>query len=238
MNLNVRDSSFDFPDILRQAFFSMLKQVWTALPGEIVSFDAEKQTAEIQPTIKIKENVAGELKEFTLPILPDVPVCFPHGGGFAFSFPLKKGDEVLIVFSSRCIDGWFSSGGVQSESEERLHSLSDAFAIPGPFSQKKKLAAFNSGAVEIRTEDGKTKVSLSSSGIDLETEKDVKIRAASVEIKDDVTIDGVKFLDHTHDITAAAQVTAPQYILTPNCFTGLDTDTFPYGSTAKVKTTP
>lgn len=230
--------TFDLPDLIRQAFFSMIQDVWTALPGEIVSFDAEKQTAEVQPTIKIKTKISGEVQEFTLPILPDVPVVFPHGGGFSLTFPVKKGDECLLVFSARCIDGWWNSGGVQSEAEIRNHSLSDGFALLGPCSQKKKISNYSTSEVVLKKIDDSSRIAISDNGIQIETEKNVKIKAASVEIKDDVTIDGVKFLDHTHDITAAAQVTAPQYILTPNCFTGLDTDAFPYGQTAKVKTTP
>lgn len=236
--MDMVQETFDFTDLIRQAFFSMIQDVWTALPGEIVSFDETKQTVEVQPTIKIKTKLAGEIQEFTLPVLPDIPIVFPHGGGFSLTFPVKKGDECLLVFSSRCIDGWWNSGGIQSEAEIRNHSLSDGFAIIGPVSKRNMIHDYDNSGIVIKKLDNSSKITINDSGIQIETEKNVKIKAASIDIKDDVTIDGVKFLDHTHDITAASQVTAPQYILTPNCFTGLNTDAFPYGQTAKVKTTP
>lgn len=54
-----------------------------------------------------------------LPILPDVPVVFPGGGGFALTFPVAAGDECLVVFASRCIDAWWQSGGVGEPMEPR-----------------------------------------------------------------------------------------------------------------------
>ena len=54
-------------DALNRDFFSSLH---CALPGNVVSFDAENQTAEIQPAVRM-----GSL---VYPVLADVPVFYTH----------------------------------------------------------------------------------------------------------------------------------------------------------------
>ena len=47
------------------------------------------------------------------------------------TFPVKPGDECLLVFNERCIDGWWQSGGSSEPLDYRQHDLSDAVAIMG-----------------------------------------------------------------------------------------------------------
>jgi hypothetical protein len=86
----------------------------------------------------------------------DVPVCFPRGGGCTLTFPVTQGDEALIVFSSRCIDSWWQSGGIQVQAELRMHDLSDGFAIPGPFSQATRIGGWSGNSTQLRSNDGST----------------------------------------------------------------------------------
>ncbi len=101
-------------ELLRRDFFSSLH---CALPGNIVSFDAEKQTAEIQPAVK--------LGSITYPILSDVPVFMP------VQFEVNPGDACLVVFADIDIDAWLSSGEPAVPGSARKHSLSDGFAFVG-----------------------------------------------------------------------------------------------------------
>src|ERR1700735_994974 len=79
-------------------------QIWTCLPGIIQSFNAAKMTCEVQPTIQGQfRNQQGVYQNVTMPLCVDCPVVFPGGGGFIATFPVASGDEVLIVFASRCI---------------------------------------------------------------------------------------------------------------------------------------
>lgn len=129
----------------------------TCLPGIIVSFDAQKQTAQVQPAIK---RIFIDVGPVDLPICVDVPVQFPRGGNFVLTFPVAPGDECLLVFSERAIDFWWDQGGVQLPSEFRLHDLSDAFAIMGVSSKPKMVSNFSTDAAELRSLDGSTKVRL------------------------------------------------------------------------------
>lgn len=138
---------------LKKQVSSMLR---VALPGTVESFDAETVTATIQ--LGILGLSDGESK--ALSVLNDVPVMFPRGGGCSLTFPVNKGDECLVIFADRCIDFWWQSGGVQEPVDGRMHDLSDAFCIVGPQSQAKKIGGISTSAVELRSDDGETKLSL------------------------------------------------------------------------------
>src|SRR5581483_1614254 len=92
--------------------------IWTTLPASVNSFNANKLTVEAQPTIQAQiHQPDGTWVDTTLPLCVDCPVMYPGGGGFTLTFPLVKGDEGLLIFSARCIDSWWQSGGVQTQAE-------------------------------------------------------------------------------------------------------------------------
>ncbi len=137
------------------------EQIRVALPGIIQSFDPELVTAVVQPAIRyVERDSDGNKSTKDYPLLVDVPVVFPRGGGCTLTFPVKEGDECLVIFADRCIDFWWQSGGVQEPVDGRMHDLSDAFAIVGPRSQAKKISGISTSAVELRSDDGATKLSL------------------------------------------------------------------------------
>lgn len=141
---------------LKKQVSSMLR---VALPGTVESFDAETVTATIQ--LGILGLSDGE--STALSVLNDVPVSFPRGGGCSLTFPVEKGDECLVIFADRSIDFWWQSGGIQEPVDDRMHDLSDAFCIVGPQSQAKKISGISTSAVELRSDDGGTKLSLNPS---------------------------------------------------------------------------
>lgn len=121
-----------------------------ALPGIIQSFDPVAVTCVVQPAIK--GTVSNE--SANLPLIVDVPVIFPRGGGVTLTFPVKAGDECLLVFADRCIDFWWQNGGIQEPVSDRMHHLADAFAIVGPQSQARKISGISTTAAQLRTDDG------------------------------------------------------------------------------------
>lgn len=136
-------------------------RVWTALPAIVTSFDAENLTCEVQPAIQGKRVLEdGTVQVVNLPILLDCPVVFPHAGGCSLTFPIKTGDECLVVFSARAIDFWWQQGGVQPPAETRMHDLSDGFVIPGPWSQATKIKNVSTEAVELRSDDRQAWISI------------------------------------------------------------------------------
>lgn len=130
--------------------------IWTALPGIVQSVDYDAVTCEVQLAIKAPITDENGVQTFVdLPVLPDVPIVFPRAGGFIITMPLDVGDEVLVVFASRCIDAWWQNSGIQKPMEARMHDLSDGFAIPGPCSQMRLPdSAFSDERIEIRNDAG------------------------------------------------------------------------------------
>lgn len=157
---------YDDPEVMLRAMLAGLQSmVWTALPGAIVSFDAEAVTAVVQPGIAgVVSTQDGKTKSVNMPVLVDVPVVFPRGGGCTLTFPVAAGDECLIVFASRAIDGWAQSGGVQTPSDSRKHALSDAIVILGPQSQANKISGISTSTTQLRSDDGSTYVELDATG--------------------------------------------------------------------------
>lgn len=138
-----------------------LKELHTCLPGVIVAFDPEKQTAQVQPTI---QRIFTEKGAVNLPVCVDVPVQFPGGGDFFLTFPVKAGDECILWFSERAIDNWHMTGGTAPPAEYRLHDLSDGMAMVGLNNQLKKIPEFNPADVELRDRDRTVRVTMKHDG--------------------------------------------------------------------------
>ncbi|MGA9606993.1 MAG: Gp138 family membrane-puncturing spike protein [Rouxiella badensis] len=132
-----------------------------AMPGIIQSFDPETVTCTVQPAVRgTTTDTEGVSQSTPLPLLLDVPVVFPRGGGVTMTFPIKAGDECLLIFGDRGFDFWWQSGGVQEPVDDRQHDLADAFAIIGPQSQAQKINNVSTDSVQLRSDDGATSLSL------------------------------------------------------------------------------
>lgn len=143
-----RELGTELEEALRVAFRAMQARIWTAMPGIVESFDAAKMTVSVQPAINGRATADdGAKSSVQMPLLMDCPVVWTGGGGAIFTFPIKKGDECLVVFGARGIDGWWSQGGVQDPPEPRMHNLSDGFAIIGPRSLPHAFAVSTTEAV-------------------------------------------------------------------------------------------
>lgn len=163
------------------AFQGLQSEMWTALPGIVIEFNPEMRTCSIQPAIQagIPNPETGEREWVNMPILLDCPVVFPGGGGYLLTFPLMEGDEVLVVFSSRCIDGWWESGELVPQMELRMHDLSDGFCIPGIESTPKVSPAISPTDVQLRSKEGDSFVSLGPEGVNVMTAMPVTITSAT-----------------------------------------------------------
>lgn len=190
--MDQRERAGDPYEALRAALDGRQTTIWTAMPGIVQSFDAVAMTCVIQPAIQGRvTNKQGIASFVNLPLLLDCPVVFPGGGGVTLTFPVAKDDEALVVFSSRCIDGWWQQGGVQPPLEIRMHDLSDGFAVLGVRSQPRVLTGISTTHAQLRSDDGATYVDLDPVGAA------VKIKAAggitldgNVTVTGDVTMNG------------------------------------------------
>lgn len=196
----------DIEESLRLAIEGAQSQIWTALPGIVKDADLSSQTVSVQPSIMgtVTDRAGNQINQ-NLPLLINVPIVWPRGGGFALTFPVKEGDEVLVVFASRCIDSWWQSGGIGVAMESRMHDLSDGFAILAPTSQQKKLPSVSATNAQLRTEAGDTYIELSPSGkVKIMATSEIDLTAPAIKLNGAVTqvggmsIDGKLFGTHQH----------------------------------------
>lgn len=200
------------PDPLRRESLRMQQasnRMRVSIPGIVQSYDTAQQTVTVQVAIREKLNIDGNESWADIPLLLDVPVVFPRAGGYVLTLPIKKGDEVLVMFGDCCIDAWWQSGGVQNQIDTRRHDLSDAFAIPGPWSQPRRVSNYSTNSAQLRNDAGTAYVELAGSVVNI-VGTAVNITAPTVNVTGRTTIDGKTtitgdtdirgkdFMTHTH----------------------------------------
>ncbi|KNA28282.1 translation initiation factor IF-2 [Pantoea ananatis] len=161
MTVSSQTRSGELSEVLKTERSVINNQLRVALPGIVQSFDPDTVTVVVQPAIRyIERDSDGNESTHDYPLLTDVPVYFQRGGGCTITFPVKAGDECLVVFSDRCIDFWWQNGGVQEPVDPRQHDLSDAFAFVGPQSQAQKISGISTTTLQMRTDDGSAYIEL------------------------------------------------------------------------------
>ena len=121
-------------------------QLHTALPAFVEKWNDADLTADVTPVFTdYFETDGAKPQGIPYPKLLGVPIAYPCGGDFSVVWPLKKGDPVLLLVMERSIQEWFNSdGGKQlTQSDIRMHHLSDAVVIPGLMPAKKRTKKYN-----------------------------------------------------------------------------------------------
>lgn len=116
-------------ETVRALIAAELSEVHTSIPGEIVSYDYDKNLAVVRPLLKRK--YVGEELPVDLPTIANVTVCFPRMGPGHLRFPILPKMTGEIIFQERSIDKWSVGGGSVDPEDARRHNLSDATFWPG-----------------------------------------------------------------------------------------------------------
>lgn len=197
---------------------ALLFNMKVSFPAKVTTVNANG-TVNIQPVIREKLISSGNSVSYVnLPIIPNVPICWPNAGGYSITFPIDVGDECLAVISDQSFDNWWLYGGVQNPVEYRRHDLTDAIAIFGPKSIPNTLP--EPQGFTVRTPKGKaieilgdgTLKLLSGTGASLvinQSKATIKVGASSIEITSagikvtgKLTINDIEFMEHKHTAPA------------------------------------
>lgn len=168
-------------------------QIHTAMPGSIISFDGSKMTAKVQASLQmIHMKPDGSREPMTITELHDVPVHFPGGGGHTLTFPVRAGDECLVIFAERSIDNWFQHGGTQQPSDLRMHDINDGFALVGVRSQPNVLSNYSPTTVQLRSDDGTTVIDVDGDNgkVSMKTQNEIVLDCPKVTITGNVECKG------------------------------------------------
>lgn len=170
------------------------------------------------------QNMTPGSKQLGEAVIQDVPVLIPGGGGWSLTFPIKEGDECLLVFSDLEIDSWLANGGTENYTlSSRRHDLSDAIAIFGLRSKPRSVVDYSTTSTQLRNDArtviidlSDTKITVSAQTVDVIANNvnilaadtvatkanTVTINAASTvainTVAGTTTIEGKNFLLHTH----------------------------------------
>jgi hypothetical protein len=156
-------------ELFKIALDSRLMDLHTSMPGKVEKVSSNGQIIDVLPQFKrAVPDGEGDYVIEDLPVLPNVRVCFPRGGGYFASFPIQKGDMVLLVFSERAIGAWIKKGEACDPGDRRMHPLSGAVAIPGLYPSGSELDDAD-GTNMVIGKDGTatSQIEFSSSGIKL-----------------------------------------------------------------------
>lgn len=144
--------------VISDSIESRLSEVHVAMPGEIVSYDDATGLASVRPSLQRRYLETDKLVD--LPVINNVPIMHPRGGGALIKFAMIKGDPVTLIFSERSLDRWITTGGKVDPQDTRKHALSDAFAYPGGYPKSKPqtdatiTAAFSATGLKISNATG------------------------------------------------------------------------------------
>lgn len=185
MALSNNERRLDQLTIINDAIDAAQSTLQTCMPGIVKEVDLQRMTVTAQPVIQAHVRQAdGGLQLVDFPLLRDVPLYFPSGGGCTLTFPVKAGDECLLVFSSRCIDLWWQNGGVQAPFEVRRHDLSDAFALMGVRSQPRVISGISADSVQLRSDDGTASITLNPAT------QEITLQASTIKVVGNLDVQG------------------------------------------------
>jgi hypothetical protein len=130
---------FEYAELVRRAIEARVSNIHTAIPGKVVSYDDQAQTADIEPQLRYN----GEV----LPVVQKVRVGWPRGGDGYIVFPMAAGDFGLLICCERDITAWVTSGEAQDPGYVGKHALGSAVFYPGIYPNGHDLAVTSGSTV-------------------------------------------------------------------------------------------
>lgn len=177
------------------------KPILTHYPGKIIEFDPVRQVAKVRVMREQYNNQLHSLyNEYAFPILQDVPVQFPQGGGYFLTFPVSPGDNCLLDFCDKGISHWKYHGaekigvfksGVPKADYFRAYNINDAVAMVGYNPIPQAIPEFNATSTELRNVSRTQRFTMLPDGkMEIVTPTELDITAPETVINGNTTMNG------------------------------------------------
>lgn len=154
MAVGISEHFEDVEEMLRALIDGKMKDVWTAVPVEVVEDSKDMHVVKLKIGVKAERTKPDGTKEYyDYPELDDVPISFPSGGGATLTFPIKKGMTGYVLMSARGIDHWHEKGDVQKAASRRMHHMSDGLAFHPIRNDPRKLKGVSKTATQMRSDE-------------------------------------------------------------------------------------
>lgn len=168
----------DMGQIIKSSGLSMASELNCMRIAIVQEFYPEDLTVQVQiagkKTVGLNPDGTQRVREYA-PIYAKVCYCNPF-----ITYPIKKGDECVLLFSDREIESWFINGDVNPEGYTRMHDLTDAVALFGIRSIPNMISILSNA---LHLFYGNSSIELTENG---------------VNINGTLTINGVPYLQHVH----------------------------------------
>lgn len=126
---NQLGSTPDLGQIIKTSGLSIASELNCMRIAIVQEFYPDDLTVQVQiagkKTIGLNPDGSQRVREYA-PIYAKICYCNPF-----ITYPIKKGDECVLLFSDREIESWFINGDVNPEGYSRMHDLTDAVALFG-----------------------------------------------------------------------------------------------------------
>jgi hypothetical protein len=156
---NLQVAQFDTRALLNLLRSEIMEALHSQKIGIVDSFDASTLT--VNAKLVHKKEINGKLQDY--PPQVDCPVVILGGGDASIEFPIKAGDECLLLYNDEDFDRWFASGQVIDAATGRRHAFQDAFALVGIRSLLNGIDDYD--AIRARFRNGLTGVAVSPSHV-------------------------------------------------------------------------
>lgn len=121
-------------EILNNSMDYYMSNIYTSMPGVIVSVDLANMRAEVKPAINIRDSDGVDVVE--RPTILNVPIQLPVSDKGGLTFPIGSGCPVELRWSMRGLDKWKRGNGLpDSPPDIRRFDIRDCIATPGIYPQ-------------------------------------------------------------------------------------------------------
>jgi hypothetical protein len=197
----------EFANQVNKSVLELMDGMHTAIPAKIADFDAAKCEATVAPYGKLKKP-DGTFMDY--PKIGEVPCIIPQGNGqkTSMAFPIRSGDECLLIVSEYTLDTW-RGGGAESANDLRF-DLTNAIALVGLFSKPNPVVAEAIAEDALILANGSSRIIVKSGEIilrgNVRVEGNVQFEG-NAEASQDLTVTGtttsggIDLNTHTHPYT-------------------------------------
>jgi hypothetical protein len=186
---------------------NILSAINTMLIVKVVKVYASTQRVDVQPCIKVKyadpdskTNMYTRLGKLTgvseieLPIILNVPICFPRAGNFMVTLPITVNDTGMLLISQQDLSLWKQQGGsgVSTQHIDQFN-INNGVYIPFVPNAANAVSDYSATALELRA--GSDKLTMAGDG--------------KITTNCDIIIDGISFLGHKHPANGIMAYASP-----------------------------
>ena len=205
-------------------FWKKVFRLNTCIPAIIDGFDPVTQRVSATPAIRGKFiDLDNKVSYVDLPKITNIPLAIIKSAGLKITYPVEIGQNCTLIFSQRSIDNFIIEGGIQdpfdgpdpTKTQIRCMDMTDALCFPGIITDKESITDYATDAIEIRSADNTTKVSVKENSLKLlqgdasivMSGDNITMAAKNITITGDTAvtinspateIDEKNFLSHTH----------------------------------------